>query len=148
MDLYAFATSLCICVFFVRTFLISWNFNISYFYSFSFQLWQLSYIFILGYNVSYTEDRQFLESKYTIRSDETKIMTEIMTNGPVEGAFTVFADFPNYKSGLNQFLKKGKLLIIKLQVNLIVNNTRLNYHIHTYYCTLSLCIIKSDQRRI
>ena len=41
-------------------------------------------------------------------------MTEIMTNGPVEGAFTVFADFPNYKSGLNQFLKNGKL--IKLHI--------------------------------
>jgi len=26
-------------------------------------------------------------------------MTEIMTNGPVEGAFTVYADFPTYKSG-------------------------------------------------
>lgn len=26
-------------------------------------------------------------------------MTEIMTNGPVEGAFTVYADFPQYKSG-------------------------------------------------
>jgi len=26
-------------------------------------------------------------------------MTEIMTNGPVEGAFTVYADFLMYKSG-------------------------------------------------
>ena len=28
-----------------------------------------------------------------------KIQTEIMTNGPVEAAFTVYADFPTYKSG-------------------------------------------------
>ena len=25
---------------------------------------------------------------------------ELMNNGPVEAAFTVFDDFPNYKSGL------------------------------------------------
>jgi len=62
-----------------------------------------------GYNVSYTEDRQFLESKYTISSDQTKIMTEIMTNGPVEGAFTVYADFPNYKSGVYQHVSGGQL---------------------------------------
>ena len=27
---------------------------------------------------------------------------ELMTNGPVEAAFTVFEDFPNYKSGVYQ----------------------------------------------
>lgn len=31
--------------------------------------------------------------------DSSKIAYEIMTNGPVEGAFTVYADFPSYKSG-------------------------------------------------
>ena len=28
-----------------------------------------------------------------------QIQKEIMTNGPVEGAFTVYSDFPSYKSG-------------------------------------------------
>ena len=32
-------------------------------------------------------------------SEVEKIQTEIMTYGPVEGAFTVYADFPSYKSG-------------------------------------------------
>ena len=30
-------------------------------------------------------------------------MEEIQTNGPVEAAFTVYADFPNYKSGVYQY---------------------------------------------
>lgn len=53
-----------------------------------------------GYNVSYSDDKFHTKDKYTISSDQNKIMTEIYTNGPVEGAFTVYADFPNYKSGV------------------------------------------------
>jgi cathepsin B len=37
---------------------------------------------------------------YTISDDETAIQTEIMNNGPVEAAFTVYADFLPYKSGV------------------------------------------------
>merc|ERR1712088_311315 len=37
------------------------------------------------------------------------IMVELMTNGPVEAAFTVFADFPNYKSGVYQHVSGGAL---------------------------------------
>jgi hypothetical protein len=36
---------------------------------------------------------------YSIDSNVEKIKHEIMTNGPVEAAFTVFADFLQYKSG-------------------------------------------------
>jgi hypothetical protein len=36
---------------------------------------------------------------YSIGNDVDKIKDEIMTNGPVEGAFTVFEDFLQYKSG-------------------------------------------------
>jgi len=32
----------------------------------------------------------------------TQIQTEIMKNGPVEADFTVYADFPSYKSGVYQ----------------------------------------------
>ena len=37
------------------------------------------------------------------------IMVELMTNGPVEAAFTVFADFPNYKSGVYQHVSGSAL---------------------------------------
>jgi cathepsin B len=37
---------------------------------------------------------------YSVQADVAQIQTEIMTNGPVEAAFTVYADFPSYKSGV------------------------------------------------
>ena len=36
---------------------------------------------------------------YNVDQDQNQIMTEIYKNGPVEAAFTVYADFPSYKSG-------------------------------------------------
>ena len=36
---------------------------------------------------------------YSVGREVEQIQTEIMTNGPVEAAFTVYADFPTYKSG-------------------------------------------------
>lgn len=57
-----------------------------------------------GYNVTYTADKRYGSKGYAVSSEVEKIQTEIMTNGPVEGAFTVYADFPSYKSGKkNQF---------------------------------------------
>jgi len=53
-----------------------------------------------GYNVSYSKDKHFGGKAYGISSDVAQIQTEIMTNGPVEADFTVYADFPSYKSGL------------------------------------------------
>ncbi|KAJ8321807.1 hypothetical protein KUTeg_000278 [Tegillarca granosa] len=50
----------------------------------------------------------YTSSAYSVRSEE-KIMTEIMTNGPVEAAFTVYADFPQYKSGVYEH-KTGQAL--------------------------------------
>lgn len=55
-----------------------------------------------GYNVSYEDDKHFGASAYRVDSDEANIRKEIYTNGPVEGAFTVYADFPNYKTGVYQ----------------------------------------------
>ena len=52
-----------------------------------------------GYNVSYRGDKRLGMSSYSVEDDESSIMKEIMTNGPVERAFTVYSDFPNYKSG-------------------------------------------------
>ena len=39
------------------------------------------------------------KSAYSVSSKVQQIQMEIMTNGPVEAAFTVYADFPHYKSG-------------------------------------------------
>jgi len=54
---------------------------------------------LLGYNATYAEDKHHGKTAYTVSSDPNEIAQEIMTNGPVEAAFTVYADFPNYKSG-------------------------------------------------
>lgn len=51
-----------------------------------------------GYPKTYEQDKHYGEKAYGVRG-VSKIMTEIMTNGPVEGAFTVYSDFPTYKSG-------------------------------------------------
>lgn len=58
-----------------------------------------SYFLPTGYNVSYTADKRYGAEAYAVSSEVEKIQTEIMTNGPVEGAFTVYADFPSYRSG-------------------------------------------------
>merc|ERR1712013_164314 len=62
-----------------------------------------------GYNVSYADDKHRSISTYKIIQDEREIQKEIMTNGPVEGAFTVYADFPNYKSGVYQHMSGAAL---------------------------------------
>ena len=38
-----------------------------------------------------------------------QIQMELMKNGPVEAAFTVFSDFPNYRSGVYQHVKGSAL---------------------------------------
>jgi cathepsin B len=53
-----------------------------------------------GYNVTFTADKHFGASSYSVGSSVSKIQTEIMTHGPVEAAFTVYSDFPTYKSGV------------------------------------------------
>ena len=53
---------------------------------------------IAGYSKTYKQDKHYGQRAYSVRGVEN-IMTEIMTNGPVEGAFTVYADFPTYRSG-------------------------------------------------
>ncbi|CAF0937081.1 unnamed protein product [Brachionus calyciflorus] len=52
------------------------------------------------YPTPFVEDKNYGKSAYSVSSKEAQIQTEIMTNGPVEGAFTVYADFLNYKSGV------------------------------------------------
>jgi cathepsin B len=48
-------------------------------------------------------------SAYNIDSNPDDIMQEIMTNGPVEVAFTVYEDFLTYKSGVYQYQSGDEL---------------------------------------
>lgn len=62
-----------------------------------------------SYNVDYKTDKHFGAKSYSISRDEKKIRQEIYTNGPVEGAFTVYEDLINYKEGVYQHVS-GKVL--------------------------------------
>jgi len=44
--------------------------------------------------------KNYGKSSYSVGSSVSEIQTEIMTNGPVEVAFSVYADFLTYKSGV------------------------------------------------
>lgn len=61
------------------------------------------------YTVAYKADLHYGKSAYSIHSNEAQIQNEIMTNGPVEASFTVYADFPSYKSGVYQHVSGGAL---------------------------------------
>jgi len=57
----------------------------------------------------FTASKHFGASSYSIDSNPSDIQTEIMTNGPVEVAFTVFSDFLTYKSGVYQYTSGDEL---------------------------------------
>jgi len=61
------------------------------------------------YNISISQDVRKFATSYSISSDVSQIQTEIMTNGPVEAAFDVYADFPTYKSGVYQHVSGSYL---------------------------------------
>lgn len=88
------------------------------------------YILPSGYNVSYADDKRYGENGYAVSSDVEKIQTEIMNGGPVEGAFTVYADFPSYKSG-ECFNPMFNLLILLTHylTFLITADQRMKWHI-------------------
>jgi cathepsin B len=56
-----------------------------------------------GNGASFSGSKHIGASAYSISSDPNAIATEIMTNGPVEVAFTVYEDFLTYKSGVYQY---------------------------------------------
>lgn len=49
---------------------------------------------------TFASDKHFAANFYSIARNVSQIATEIMTNGPVEAAFTVYTDFNTYKSGV------------------------------------------------
>jgi cathepsin B len=58
---------------------------------------------ISEYNsTTYSKDKHFGQSVYTVKSLEEQIQSEIMKNGPVQTAFSVYEDFLSYKSGVYQ----------------------------------------------
>jgi len=62
---------------------------------------------IPAYAKKFAEDEHYGASVYSVRASE--IQTEIYTNGPVEAAFTVYADFLPYKSGVYKHTTGGVL---------------------------------------
>ncbi len=54
------------------------------------------------YAVGYEEDKSFGGKVYTVEALEEQIRKEMVSSGPVQTAFTVYADFPSYKSGVYQ----------------------------------------------
>lgn len=62
-----------------------------------------------GYKVSYDKDKHYGVSTYSVNSNEDQIKAELMNNGPIEAAFTVYSDFPTYKSGVYQHVTGSEL---------------------------------------
>ncbi|RWS22856.1 hypothetical protein B4U80_05385 [Leptotrombidium deliense] len=54
-----------------------------------------------GYPKSYDDDKYYGKRAYSV-SGVKQIQAEIMKHGPVEADFTVYSDFPSYKSGVYQ----------------------------------------------
>jgi len=59
--------------------------------------------------ISYKKDKHFGLKSYSVPPSEKAIRLEIMQHGPVEAAFTVFSDFPTYKSGVYQHVTGEEL---------------------------------------
>ncbi|KAJ8730061.1 hypothetical protein PYW07_017099 [Mythimna separata] len=55
-----------------------------------------------SYDSDYDKNKRRGKSIYTIPSDEEHIKAELFKNGPVEAAFTVYADFTDYKDEVYQ----------------------------------------------
>merc|ERR1719444_644137 len=52
-----------------------------------------------GYSGSYSSDKHKASRAYSVRGEQ-KIMQDLVTNGPMYVAFSVYGDFPTYKSGV------------------------------------------------
>lgn len=53
-------------------------------------------------SMDYRKDKHYGRSAYKLPNNARHIQMEIMRHGPVEGAFSVYEDFPTYKSGVYQ----------------------------------------------
>jgi len=62
-----------------------------------------------NYKLAYAKDKHFGKTTYSVESSEQQIQTELMKNGPVEAAFTVYDDFLLYKTGVYQHTTGSEL---------------------------------------
>jgi len=53
-----------------------------------------------SYSTNYKKDLHYGRKAYSLTQSPEQIQADILKNGPVEAAFTVYSDFPNYKSGV------------------------------------------------
>ena len=63
---------------------------------------------VAGYKKAYSDDKSKASKSYSL-SGVAAIQADIMTKGPVTGAFTVYADFPTYKSGVYKHTSGAQL---------------------------------------
>jgi cathepsin B len=61
------------------------------------------------YTTPFAQDKHIFATSYSVPADPVQIQQEIMTNGPVEVAFTVYADFEQYVSGVYQHVSGDEL---------------------------------------
>nr|BAA04103.1 Sarcophaga pro-cathepsin B [Sarcophaga peregrina] len=62
-----------------------------------------------SYDVDYKTDKHFGSKSYSVKRNVKDIQKEIMQNGPVEGAFTVYEDLILYKDGVYQHVHGREL---------------------------------------
>lgn len=62
-----------------------------------------------SYKVDYKSDKHYGSKSYSVRGNARNIQEEIMTNGPVEGAMTVYADLILYKNGVYEHVHGNAL---------------------------------------
>ncbi|EYB95941.1 hypothetical protein Y032_0154g2956 [Ancylostoma ceylanicum] len=61
-----------------------------------------------GYPKSYKDDKIFGKTAYAVPGSVSAIQRDIMKNGPVVAAFTVYSDFMQYKSGIYKHTVGGE----------------------------------------
>jgi len=61
-----------------------------------------------GNGASFTSDKHHASTVKSVSRTVDAIANEILTNGPVEAAFTVYQDFNNYKSGVYQHVSGSR----------------------------------------
>lgn len=61
------------------------------------------------YTTPFNNDAHVFNSSYSISSDPSQIMQEIMSEGPVEASFTVYSDFEAYIGGVYQHVSGDEL---------------------------------------
>jgi cathepsin B len=61
-----------------------------------------------GYGSDYVQDKVGAQTAYSVRGI-TQIQQDLLDNGPLYVAFTVYDDFPTYKSGVYQHTSRKQL---------------------------------------